>query len=33
MENVTPMPAINERSTRGQLDDCFEEAKALADVI
>jgi len=33
MENVTPMPDTNKRSPKDELDEYFEEAKALADVI
>ncbi len=33
MENVTPMPDTNKRSPKDELEEYFEEAKALADVI
>ena len=33
MENVTPMPATTKTPTKDELEECFEEAKALADVI
>ena len=33
MENVTPMHPANGSSVSGELNECFQETKALADVI
>ncbi len=33
MENVTPMHPANGSSLNGELNECFQETKALADVI
>ena len=33
MENVTPMHATNGRPKSDELNECFQETKALADVL
>ncbi len=33
MENVTPMHPANGSSVSGELNECFQETKALADVL